>query len=129
MTRNIITCLFFLSIIFQAFAQEQIPKQDSVESVSNQSNELIKMLVQQQQDSLKRIELENRFINQRVKTSKEYQDLYNEINYLKNKDSLMRVRRLQKVDSLKSLNQGVPVQPFDSTLFRIYTNGGSYSAA
>ncbi len=129
MTRNIITCLFFLSIIFQTFAQEQIAKHDSVESVSNQSDELIKMLVQQQQDSLKRIELENRFINQRVKTSKEYQDLYNEINYLKNKDSLMRVRRLQKVDSLKSLNHGVPVQPFDSTLFRIYTNVGSYSAA
>ena len=123
-----ITVVFvFLASFLVGFSQELAS--DSTDRLTNQSNELLKLVELQRKDSIKRVELENRFVNEDVKSTKEYKELYKEIELLKNKDSILRERRIQKVDSLKLLNKGVPVNPFDSTLFSIYTNIGSFSAS
>lgn len=131
MIRIVFTRFLFLISFFalNLDVQAQELEVDSLENISKQSNELLRMAEQQRTDSIKRVGLENRFLDQSVKNTKEYQDLYREINVLKNKDSLLRVRRIQKVDSLKQLNRGMEVKPFDTTLFNIYTNVGSYSAS
>lgn len=123
---RITVVLIFVGHFFMGFAQEL--SLDSTDRITNQSNELIKLIELQRKDSIKRVELENRFVNEDVKSTKEYKELYKEIELLKNKDSILRERRIQKVDSLKLLNKGVAVNPFDSTLFYIYTNIGSFSA-
>lgn len=119
--------LFFLIGFDYSAAQEL--SSDTTAKITDQSSELIKLVELQKKDSIKRVELENRFVSEDVKSSKEYKDLYREIALLKNKDSILRERRIQKVDSLKLLNKGVPVQPFDSVLFVIYANISSFSAA
>jgi len=127
---TIIRFFLFLPLLgLSVFGYAQESPLDTVTKISNQSNELLELLKVQKKDSLKRVELENKFVNQDVRSTKEYRELYNEISILKNRDSILHVRRIQKVDSLKLLNKGVPVAPFDSTLFYIYTNVGSYSAS
>lgn len=111
------------------WVKSQEAKSDSLDNISNQSSELLRLLELQKKDSLRRIELENKFLQQDVKSSQEYKELNREIAFLKNRDSLLQVRRIQKVDSLRLLNKGVGVTPFDSTIFTIYTNIGSYSAS
>lgn len=111
---------------FSSYAQE-LPT-DSNDIISNQSNELVQLFQLQKKDSLRRMELEDKFLNKDVKNTKEYKDLYSEINILKSRDSILHVKRIQKIASLKLLNKGVAVNPFDSTLFFVYTNIGSYSA-
>ena len=58
----------------------------------------------------------------------ERQQLLREINVLRSRDSILYAKRKQAVDSLRSLNQGVPVVPFRDTLFTLYTQIGSYTA-
>lgn len=123
---RIVLLAFILLKFGNSNAQELKP--DTSFNFSNQSIELMKLVELQIKDSIKRIELENRFINKDVKNSKEYKELYKEIDILKNRDSILRIRRIQKVDSLKLKNTGVEVKPFDSTLFFIYSNIGSFSA-
>lgn len=119
--------IFILLGNFVASKAQGVPV-DSNDIISNQSSELINLLEMQKKDSLKRVELENKFINKDIKSTKEYQNLYKEISILKSKDSILQVKRIQKIAALKLLNKGVAVNPFDSTLFHVYTNIGSYSA-
>lgn len=120
--------MVFLAIITFQYSVAQEPVLDTSFSVANQSNELMKLVELQLKDSLQRVELENKFISKDVKNSKEYKELYKQIDILNNRDSILRSRRVQKIDSLKLYNKGVEVKPFDSTLFVIYTNIGSFSA-
>lgn len=122
--------LFLSLIIFLqihiVYAQEN--PIDSISDIDQQATELLKIVSQQKEDSLKRIELESRFLKEDIKNTTEYKELYRQIEILKNRDSLLQVRRIQKIDSLKTLNKGHAVQPFDSALFYIYNNIGSFSA-
>ncbi len=108
-------------------AHEQVT--DTVTTISEQSEELVRMVEQQRQDSVTRKALEDRLLSLAQGDRREKQELLAEINMLKSRDSLMLARRKQKVDSLRAMNTGVPVVPFRDTLFVIYTSLGSYSAA
>lgn len=121
--------LFSIFFITNFALNAQELNQDSVDLTRMYSKELQELADIQKKDSLKRVQLENEFLKQDVKNTKEYRTLINEINLLKSKDSLVRVKRIQKIDSLKTINQGFSVAPFDSSLFFIYNKIGSYSAA
>ncbi|HWK57474.1 MAG TPA: mechanosensitive ion channel domain-containing protein [Parapedobacter sp.] len=110
-----------------AGAQDE-PRADTTAAVSEQSESLRNLLEQQRLDSIKRKELENRLLSIELGDRREKQRLLEEINLLKSRDSIILAQRKQKVDSLRALNQGVPIVPFRDTVFIIYTSLGSYSA-
>ncbi|HLT87659.1 MAG TPA: mechanosensitive ion channel domain-containing protein, partial [Sphingobacterium sp.] len=57
----------------------------------------------------------------------ERQRLLQEINILRSRDSILFAKRKQAVDSLRTLNKGVPVVPFRDTIFTVYIQVGSYT--
>ncbi|MFD2599819.1 mechanosensitive ion channel family protein [Sphingobacterium corticis] len=105
-----------------------ISRADTLSAINNQASELTRLLEQQKTDSLKRLEVENRLINMEWNDRRQNQQLVEELRMLKSRDSILLARRKQKVDSLKLLNDGIPVVPFRDTIFRIYTSLGSYTA-
>jgi small-conductance mechanosensitive channel len=102
---------------------------DSVLQIEVQSESLMRLLEQQREDSIKRKALEDRLMSIELNDRRENEQLLTELAALKSRDSINLARRMQKVDSLRSLNTGVPVMPFGDTIFTIYTSLGSYSAA
>src|SRR5690606_27492464 len=78
--------------------------------------------------SLKRKELENRLLSIELGDRREKQELLDELNFLRSRDSLILAQRKQKVDSMRAINKGVPVIPFRDTVLVVYTTLGSYSA-
>lgn len=127
-----LTCLLLLFLLpfctLQIVAQDSLST-DTVSEISIQSESLLRLLEQQRQDSVKRMALEDRLMSIELGDRRENQQLLSEIAALKSRDSINLARRKQKVDSLRTLNTGVPVAPFGDTLFTIYNNIGSYSAA
>ncbi|MCZ0212139.1 hypothetical protein OZK63_43020, partial [Streptomyces sp. UMAF16] len=57
------------------------------------------------------------------------QALQQQLDVLKQKDSLRVAVQKQKIDSLKKIMHGYVVAPFGDTLFTVYTSLGSFSAA
>lgn len=96
-------------------------------AIASQTHDLVQLLDQQVQDSMRRALLEDQLVSVRINDQKEKQQLLAEINILKSRDSVLLEKRKQKVDALRSLNQGVGVRPFQDSLFTIYTELGSYS--
>lgn len=121
--------VFLLSFSTSCCLAQDTVKTDTISEISEQSDALMRLLEQQRQDSIKRKALEDRLMSLELGDSRGNQQLLSEIATLKSRDSINLARRKQKVDSLRSLNIGVPVVPFNDTLFTIYTSLGSYSAA
>lgn len=109
--------------------QDSAALADTAEVISLKANDLIKIREQQIQDSLLRKKLEEQLISLSTQGDNERQQLLREINVLRSRDSILYAKRKQAVDSLRSLNRGVPVVPFRDTLFTLYTQIGSYTAA
>lgn len=126
------TILYFFLIISPAFVFGQqlrdSVKNDTVEEISIREKDLLKILEQQKEDSLKRKSLEDQLLTIQLNDRKEKEKLLGEIRLLKSRDSILYQRKKLKVDSLRLLNKGVPVQPFRDTIFVIYNQLGSYSA-
>src|SRR5690606_6445914 len=79
----------------------------------------------QKQDSLQRKKLEAQLISLSTQGDNERQRLLQDINILRSRDSILFAKRKQAVDSLRTLNKGVPVVPFRDTLFTVYIQVGS----
>ena len=126
--------VFFLLILVYVgsvpyiFGQDSVALADTAEEISLKANDLIQIREQQNQDSLLRKKLEEQLISLSTQGDNERQQLLREINVLRSRDSILYAKRKQAVDSLRSLNQGVPVVPFRDTLFTLYTQIGSYTA-
>lgn len=125
--------IVFLFALLNLQAQEstllQSPAQDSTsQRISQQEGQLQVLLQQQRDDSIKRMELEERLLALKIIDSREKIALVDELSILRNRDSIALQRRKEKVESLRKLNQGVAVVPFLDTLFTIYTNTGSFTA-
>lgn len=123
-----------LQLIFVVtFWQGEIPDStnqrhaDTVAQITMQATDLMNLLEQQRQDSIKRTELENRLLSIELGDRRQKQLLMDELDLLRSRDSILMVRRKQKVDSLRQLNVGAPVVPFRDTIFTIYASLGSYS--
>ena len=101
---------------------------DTISAINQRSVDLMQLLEQQRRDSIKRLALENQLLSMQLSDRKENQRMVQELHVLRSRDSILLARRKQKVDSLKLLNDGVPVIPFRDTIFRIYTSLGSYTA-
>lgn len=101
---------------------------DTMSAINQRSVDLMRLLEQQRRDSVKRLALENQLLSMQLSDRKENQRMVQELHVLRSRDSILLARRIQKVDSLKLLNDGVPVIPFRDTIFRIYTSLGSYTA-
>lgn len=126
-----IVCLILIFLlpfgVSRCIGQDTLSTDTSLE-ISEQSQSLMRLLDQQRQDSVKRKALEDRLMSLELGDRRGNQELLSEIAALKSRDSINLARRKQKVDSLRSLNTGVPVVPFGDTLFTIYTSLGSYAA-
>jgi len=116
-----------LGLFSQPAAAQDLSEADTIAEWSAQSENLRQLLEQQRTDSLRRKALEDRLLSIDW-DDREKQRLLEELNVLKSRDSIRLARRKQTVDSLRALNQGVPVAPFGDTLFTIYASLGSYSA-
>ncbi|MBD1433685.1 mechanosensitive ion channel family protein [Sphingobacterium sp. DN00404] len=100
---------------------------DTAAEISSKANDLLQIREQQKQDSLQRKKLETQLISLSTQGDNERQRLLQEINILRSRDSILYAKRKQAVDSLRTLNKGVPVVPFKDTLFTVYTQVGSYT--
>lgn len=120
--------LVYVSSVPYTFGQDSAALADTAEEISLKANDLIQIREQQNQDSLLRKKLEEQLISLSTQGDNERQQLLREINVLRSRDSILYAKRKQAVDSLRSLNQGVPVVPFRDTLFTLYTQIGSYTA-
>lgn len=121
--------LLFLLLPLWTLGQEA---QDTVSNTANQKillheEELLKILDQQREDSVKRKELEDQLLTIQLNDRQEKEKLMSEITLLKSRDSILYERKKLKVDSLRSLNEGAIVAPFRDTIIVIYTQLGSYS--
>lgn len=120
--KNVRYILFILLInlflIPHLFAQDTVQK--------NLEKRLIEFSQQRKADSIKRVELENKLLSLQS-NSKDKESLLTELKFLKSKDSLVYMRQKAKIDSLRTINQGIPVAPFHDTLFMLYRGVGGFS--
>lgn len=94
-----------------------------------QSKQLQEMEIARMQDSLKRIELENRIGALSTADNSKKQELLKELEQLKGKDKVRIALKQHKIDSLRNFVKGYPIKPFlEDTLFSTYTKLGSLSA-
>lgn len=99
--------------------------QDTVQK--NLEKRLIEFSEQRLEDSLKRVELENRLLSIQT-NSKDKDGLLKELKFLKSRDSLALIRQKTKIDFLRKINTGVPVVPFRDTIFMFYRGVGGFTA-
>ncbi|WP_228084926.1 mechanosensitive ion channel family protein [Mucilaginibacter sp. JRF] len=97
------------------------------DKVKNQLNSVQQLSAERVADSLKRAELEAK-VAQLTGNNDQRSMLVNELNALKQKDSLRIIRQKQKVDSLRRFVKGFAVAPFKDTVFSIYLKQGSFTA-
>ncbi len=97
--------------------------------IQQQANQLKQIELERQADSLKRINLILKLQNFSAANQQQKQSLQQELDVLKQKDSLRVAMQKQKIDSLKKIMHGYAVAPFGDTLFTVYTSLGSFSAA
>lgn len=128
-----LSLIFFLGKLLLgtvAYSQDidtSIAQLDTAGKISSTAHNLVQIREQQKEDSIKRKELENLLISVKMNEQKEKEQLLQEINILKSRDSLLYAKRRQTVDSMRLLNSGIPVVPFRDTLFTIYNGVGSYT--
>lgn len=96
--------------------------------ISQGESSLQEIRKQQTDDSIRRSVIENQLLSTKTEDIKEQRKLVDELAILKSRDSILMAKRRLKVDSMRAVNQGVPVIPFRDTLFTVFTPIGSYSA-
>lgn len=116
--KKIFSIFLLFSLTVGLLAQDTVQK--------NLEKRLIEFSQQRKEDSIKRIELENRLLTIQT-NSKDKEGLLKELNFLKSRDSLSLIRQKTKIDSLRKINKGVPVIPFQDTLFMLYRGVGGFS--
>ena len=112
------------------FAQKkQASKQDS--SVLKQTTTLLfKIDSTHKADSLRRVALLKEIENLKgSEANRQRDELLKKLRVQETEDSSAKAKQLMKLKDLKSGAIGYPVNPFADTLFFIYTNVGSFSAA
>lgn len=97
--------------------------------IQQQANQLKQIELERQVDSLKKINLILALQNFSATNTQQKQALQQQLDVLKQKDSLRVAVQKQKIDSLKKIMHGYVVAPFGDTLFTVYTSLGSFSAA
>lgn len=122
-------CILFLQQPVFGQVKTDTTQSGATNQIGKKEVELDAIRQQQHADSLHRLQLENQLLQVQRGNFDEKRKLLEEINILKSRDSILMARRRLKVDSLRNLNSGTPVIPFQDTLFSIYTSIGSYSAA
>lgn len=128
-TKCFILCFFILlSAYCLAKSQTTAVVYDTIQKYSVHEDAILQNIRKQQKnDSMKRVALEKKLTAMESNSKKDRQRLLKEITLLKNRDSLMLAQKKEKVDSLRTLNKGVPVIPFRDTLFTIYNQVGNYT--
>jgi len=119
--------LIFLMFCIQLCLGQNVDSLVTEQKLTEQSDRLLKIKEQQNQDSLRRLQLENRLFSDELEDTKEKQALLTELHFLKSRDSLALAERKRKVDSMRVINPGMPVTPFADTLFTIYRGIGGFS--
>ncbi len=95
----------------------------------SQSKLLQEMENAKMQDSLKRLELQNKISELSNADNSKKEELLNELEQLKNKNAERISLKKHKIDSLRNFVSGYAVMPFlGDTLFSIYNKLGSLSA-
>lgn len=116
--KNFFTLILLILFSAGIFAQDTVQK--------NLEKRLIEFSQQRKNDSIKRVELENKLLSLQS-NSKDKESLLTELKFLKSKDSLVLMRQKIKIDSLRNINKGVAVVPFHDTLFILYRGVGGFS--
>ncbi len=127
--------LFFSFLCFSFFLRAQtdsLPqKKDSIrnEILQEQSNELQRLQIQRNADSIRRMELKQQLDQLKSTDNLQKAELQKQIGELNNKETERIIQQKQKIDSLRRFVRGFPVVPFGDTLFRIYNKIGSFIPA
>ena len=121
----------FLTILSFAQTDTSKGKKDSLKNriLQDQSNELQKLQIQRNADSILRMELQQQLDQLKSSDNQQKQNLAQQIEELNNKETERVKRQRQKIDSLRQFVSGFPVLPFGDTLFRIYNKIGSFTPA
>lgn len=77
-------------------------------------------------DSLKKRDLMVQIENLKTSESKKRRELEDKLYEYSKSDSIKRAYNKKTIDSLKSITKGVPVAPFNDTLFFVYMKIGAY---
>jgi len=117
--KNITIILFTFLFLGSVSAQDSLQKTLEIR--------LIELANQRKEDSIKRVDLENK-LTKIQSTSKEKESLLKELRFLKSKDSIVLKRQKDKIDSLRLINKGIPIVPFRDTLFTVYRGVGGFTA-
>lgn len=78
-------------------------------------------------DSLKKRDLMVQIENLKTSESKKRRELEDKLYEYSKSDSIKRAYNKKTIDSLKSITKGVPVAPFNDTLFFVYMKIGAYT--
>ncbi|MGV8879741.1 MAG: mechanosensitive ion channel family protein [Sphingobacteriaceae bacterium] len=100
----------------------------SKRQLDNGLNKVSQLSAERFSDSLKRSALQREVRDLGKDDDTKRGELLNELNSLKKRDSLHKVRQRMQVDSLRKFVNGVPVVYREDTLFNIYGRQGSFSA-
>jgi small-conductance mechanosensitive channel len=119
--------VYICNIEFSLGQDTAVSLADTAKEISSKAHDLLQIREQQKQDSLQRKKLEAQLISLSTQGDNERQRLLQEINILRSRDSILFAKRKQAVDSLRTLNKGVPVVPFRDTIFTVYIQVGSYT--
>ncbi|HLT86154.1 MAG TPA: hypothetical protein VKZ57_01115, partial [Sphingobacterium sp.] len=107
--------VYICNIEFSLGQDTAVSLADTAKEISSKAHDLLQIREQQKQDSLQRKKLEAQLISLSTQGDNERQRLLQEINILRSRDSILFAKRKQAVDSLRTLNKGVPVVPFRDT--------------
>ncbi len=120
---------FLLIGLFWVFTFPVFSQTDSAE---NKRYTLLSEIIKQGDslraaDSLKKRDLMVQIENLKTSESKKRRELEDKLYEYSKSDSIKRAYNKKTIDSLKSITKGVPVAPFNDTLFFVYMKIGAYT--
>lgn len=126
MRRLSILFAIFFSFFLEGLAAGEVRRSDSLDENSRNVSEAYFLYQKQQVDSLEKLQILND-LKMAVGNAKMINELEAKLRMIEREDSVRRLRLNERIDFLKKNVKGVPVVPFQDTLFLIHAKIGSYS--
>ncbi|NSL89424.1 mechanosensitive ion channel [Chitinophaga sp. Mgbs1] len=115
--------------VIRTFAQTDSSKAQQ-DSITNTHLEQTTQLLRQNDSLVKADAAERNTLLQQIESlkndnDKRKQELQQQLRNIDQTDSLRKVKQLERIKQLKAITNGIPVAPFQDTLFRIYNRLGA----
>ena len=130
--RIIVILLLSLGVFWEAQAQNDSLNTSTSDSLVNKilletTRELKQSRERFISDSIRKAELEKEITLLKTNDKRKRSELQEKIRQIEVEDSLRSARQQSKVAEMRAISQGFAVNPFDDTLFFLYTKIGPFS--